>query len=172
MAVLGNQCSSFVLFTFFFHFKRLNDSYKQHIMSNVETTKTNNICLQRAYSLMFNYLKRHEYSLVITKFQQFFSQSLLMLDSENKRHQHWTLLHFYCHHLNYSTHYWLPHTWDNFLTSSSSSNPLHVLLAAPFVTAPFTYFPWSKCFNKYLKRTFVFSSQFISPNRCTWLQIT
>ena len=145
MALLGDQSRSFVLFTFF-HFKRLNDYYKQYIMPNVETTKMNNICLQRAYSLMFYYLRRHEFSLVITKISAVF-QSLLMFDSENKRHRHWTPLRFYCHHLSYGTHCLLSGPWDSLLPGSSFSNPLHVLLAAPFMTPPFMCFPWSKCFK-------------------------
>lgn len=87
MVALANQYKTF-LFTFF-HFKRLNDYRKQHLVSNAEITKMSNICPQGAYRLMVYYLRRHECSLFINseyslRFQQCF-QSLLMLDS--MRHQ-------------------------------------------------------------------------------------
>lgn len=52
-----------VLFPFF-HFKRLNDCCRQYIVSNAETTIMSNICPEGVYSLIVDYLRRYEYSLI------------------------------------------------------------------------------------------------------------
>lgn len=90
----------------------MNDYYKQHTVTSVETPKMS-ICLEGAYSLMAYYLRRHEYSLVIDKIPAVFFEvywSLIQgVTNKNQRYQHWIPLHFSCQHPNYSIHYSLPH---------------------------------------------------------------
>lgn len=155
-------------------------------MSNNETIKMNNICLQGAHSLMVYYLRRHEYSLLSDKisavfFSFFFFQSLSMLDIQwvttKKRNQHWisivnmpiTALITCCPVLSINflmsptqyTHYWKQPSWQllsrNFPDQNVSINISEKHWLFPNSSSSQSYLPIDVCNFKQISSNHQFS---------------